>query len=254
MKRSRRKAPMGTTPLMECRRRSRNEVPSPARKGATPGLILGTTGLAVDATMTAPYVVQCANWLLSFCVGREVKERSAVCRCSKIMSPPNCNETLSPYQDGDDESERAPTCRSPERTGAPNAPAFGAMGWRSRGDSRRAACRSADTVRPRFTRPEVVLPMNRPRRLSLHDHAQNAVNARLVALAMTLEPSEHVRIETNRQLLFRRGPSRRCLFEQGPVERRNVRIVNVGVPHAVNPFQVALDRSSVHVRSPFSWR
>jgi uncharacterized damage-inducible protein DinB len=30
------------------------------------------------------------------------------CRCSKIMSPLNCNETLSPYQDGDDESERVP--------------------------------------------------------------------------------------------------------------------------------------------------
>src|SRR5664279_2389691 len=75
MKCSRRKAPMGTTPLMECRRRSRNEVPSPARSGATPDLIFGTgaTGLAVDATMTAPYVVRSANWLLSFCVGREVK-------------------------------------------------------------------------------------------------------------------------------------------------------------------------------------
>src|SRR5882762_370412 len=34
------------------------------------------------------------------------------CRCSKIMSPPNCNETLSPYQDGDDESERVPTGES----------------------------------------------------------------------------------------------------------------------------------------------
>src|SRR5450759_2425366 len=78
MKCSRRKAPMGTTPLSECRRRSRNDVPSPARSGATPDLIFGTgaTGLAVDATMTAPYVVRCANWLLSFCVGREVKERS----------------------------------------------------------------------------------------------------------------------------------------------------------------------------------
>src|SRR6202023_3561174 len=66
MKCSRRKAPMGTTPLRECRRRSRNEVPSPARSGATPDFILGETllgvmGLAVDATMTAPYVVQCAN-------------------------------------------------------------------------------------------------------------------------------------------------------------------------------------------------
>src|SRR5208282_831103 len=34
------------------------------------------------------------------------------CRCSKIMSPHNCNETLSPYQDGDDESERVPTGES----------------------------------------------------------------------------------------------------------------------------------------------
>ncbi len=34
------------------------------------------------------------------------------CRCSKIMSPPNCNETLSPSQDGDDESERAPASES----------------------------------------------------------------------------------------------------------------------------------------------
>src|ERR1700730_11646319 len=34
------------------------------------------------------------------------------CRCSKIMSPPNCNETLSPYQDSDDESERVPTGES----------------------------------------------------------------------------------------------------------------------------------------------
>src|ERR1700681_1687944 len=66
MKCSRRKAPMGTTPLRECRRRSRNDVPSPARNGATPGLMLGVSllevmGLAVDAMMTAPCVVQCAN-------------------------------------------------------------------------------------------------------------------------------------------------------------------------------------------------
>src|ERR1039457_2092914 len=84
MKCSRRKAPMGTTPLMECRRRSRNEVPSPARSGATPDLIFGTgaTGLAVDATMTAPYVVQCANWLLSFWARIEVKARTVFVRFS----------------------------------------------------------------------------------------------------------------------------------------------------------------------------
>src|SRR3984893_18766817 len=66
MKCSRRKAPMGTTPLRECRRRSRNEVPSPARSAATPDLILGEAllgvmGLGVDATMTAPFLLQFAN-------------------------------------------------------------------------------------------------------------------------------------------------------------------------------------------------
>ena len=44
-----------------------------------------------------------------------------------------------------------------------------------------------------------------PGRLALHQDAQNAVDARLVALAMTLEPIEHVRIQANRQLLFTGG-------------------------------------------------
>jgi hypothetical protein len=34
------------------------------------------------------------------------------CRCSKIMSPPNCNETLSPCEDGDNESEGVSTGES----------------------------------------------------------------------------------------------------------------------------------------------
>jgi hypothetical protein len=34
------------------------------------------------------------------------------CKCSKIMSPLNGNETLSPCKDGDDESERVPTGES----------------------------------------------------------------------------------------------------------------------------------------------
>jgi hypothetical protein len=42
-----------------------------------------------------------------------------------------------------------------------------------------------------------------PRRLTLHHHAQNAVDARLVALSVALEPIEHILIEPNRQLLFR---------------------------------------------------
>ena len=50
-----------------------------------------------------------------------------------------------------------------------------------------------------------------------------------------LQPIQYVRIETDRQLLFRRRPRRRCLFEESLVERRNVRIVNVAVLHPVNP-------------------
>src|SRR6202008_3343214 len=53
---SKRNAPTGMIPVSECRRRSRNDVPCPARSGATPRLIVaGAAGLAVVATMTAPY-------------------------------------------------------------------------------------------------------------------------------------------------------------------------------------------------------
>src|SRR5271157_1607763 len=38
--------------------------------------------------------------------------RGPWCSCSKIMSPHNCNETLSPCKDGDHESERVPTGES----------------------------------------------------------------------------------------------------------------------------------------------
>ena|ERR1700674_2154128 len=72
--------------------------------------------------------------------------------------------------------------------------------------------------------------MRCPWRLTLHHHAQYAVDARLVALAMTLEPIEHVLIQTNGQLLFRRRPRHRRLFEKGLVEPRNVRLGNVGDP------------------------
>src|ERR1700692_3117344 len=76
--------------------------------------------------------------------------------------------------------------------------------------------------------------MRCPRRLTLHHHAQYAVDARLVALAMTLEPIEHVLIQTNGQLLLRRRPGHGGLFEKGLVEPRGVRIVNIGILHTVN--------------------
>ena len=90
--------------------------------------------------------------------------------------------------------------------------------------------------------------------LALHHDAQNSVNARLVAPAVALEPIEYVRIETDRQLPLGGRPRRRGLLEKRLVEWRNVRIVNIGFAHAVNPCQVALDRFFVHVGSPSSWR
>src|ERR1019366_1926319 len=53
---------------------------------------------------------------MSFCCNTPVllvaKVGGERCRCSKIMSPHNCNQTLSPCKDGDDESERVPTGES----------------------------------------------------------------------------------------------------------------------------------------------
>src|SRR5208283_788277 len=54
---SKRNAPTGTIPESECNRRRRNDVPCPARNGATPcAKVLGTAGAAelADATNT-PY-------------------------------------------------------------------------------------------------------------------------------------------------------------------------------------------------------
>src|SRR5208282_3221949 len=92
MKCSRRKAPIGTTPLSECRRRSRKDVPSPARSGATPDLILGAAGLAVDATMTAPYIVRkCKLAIIVLCGsgsqgGGEYSDPHSKIRMSKCES------------------------------------------------------------------------------------------------------------------------------------------------------------------------
>jgi|SRR5450755_3631330 len=102
------------------------------------------------------------------------------------------------------------------------------------------------------------LLMRRPGRLTLHDHAQNAINPRLVALAMALQPIEYVRIQTDRQLLFRRRPGHRGLLEECLVEPRNVRVVDLGILHTINSCQVAGfladDRFFAHVDYPFSWR
>jgi len=92
------------------------------------------------------------------------------------------------------------------------------------------------------------------RELALHGGAQNVIDARLVTSAVGLQPFEHVSVKADGQLVFRWGPCNCCLFEKLVSKRRDVGIVDVGVLHPVKACQVALDRFSAHVGSPFSWR
>jgi len=56
MKCSSRKSPIGTIPVSECSRRNRNDVPTPPRSGATPGLIFEGIDWADDANGVVPYL------------------------------------------------------------------------------------------------------------------------------------------------------------------------------------------------------
>src|SRR6266852_6239746 len=92
------------------------------------------------------------------------------------------------------------------------------------------------------------------RGLAFHSCPQDAVDARLVTPAVSLEPIEHVCVEADGELLFGRGPSNCGLFEKLVPEWWDVRIVDVGILHPVKPRQVAFDRFFAHVGSPSSWR
>jgi hypothetical protein len=55
----------------------------------------------------------------------------------------------------------------------------------------------------------------RPAELAFHHYAQDAVDARLIAPAVGLEPVQDVCIQANRQLLFDRRPSHSGLRKEG---------------------------------------
>ncbi len=93
-----------------------------------------------------------------------------------------------------------------------------------------------------------------PRWLRLHGCPQDAIDARLVTSAVSLQPLQHVRVKADGELLLGRRPGFRCPSEEGLVERRNVRIVDLVILHAVNSSQVAFDRFLAHVDLPFAWR
>jgi hypothetical protein len=70
---------------------------------------VGSQNAPINASKEDHALTNCQN------VGRKVSMTitpSFLCRCSKIMSPLNCNETLSPCEDGDNESERVSTGES----------------------------------------------------------------------------------------------------------------------------------------------
>ncbi len=127
--------------------------------------------------------------------------------------------------------------------GVSNSTLFETSGW-----SQCAAC-SGVLLRRRWCRgPRTA------RGLAFHGCTQDAVDARLVTPAAGLEPIEHVRVKANGELPFRRGPCNCSCFEKLIPERRNVRIVDLGILHPVKPCQVAFDRFFAHVNSPSSWR
>src|SRR5258706_7603474 len=90
---SKRKAPTGTMPVSECNRRKRNDVPWPARNGATPCTVLfatsGAVELAADATnrsydflfarmIASAYRFRNAKRTFHYRAEREVKSRKAL--------------------------------------------------------------------------------------------------------------------------------------------------------------------------------
>src|SRR6266446_6339613 len=85
------------------------------------------------------------------------------------------------------------------------------------------------------------------RGLAFHGGPQDAVDARLVTLAVGLEPIQHVRVKADGELLFGRRPSNCGLFEKLSPQRWDVRIVDVGILHPAKPGQVAFDRFFAHV-------
>ena len=54
---SRRNSPIGTMPVRECKRRNQNDLPTPARSGATPGLIFEGMDWVDEANVTVPCLV-----------------------------------------------------------------------------------------------------------------------------------------------------------------------------------------------------
>lgn len=82
--------------------------------------------------------------------------------------------------------------------------------------------------------------------MALHHHSQDTIDARLVLPAVRLEPSQHVRVQADRQLLLYRRPRRRRLFQERFVESRNVGIVDFRVFHPLDSCQVAFYRFLAH--------
>src|SRR5215475_8080426 len=74
---SKRNAPTGTMPDKECNRRSQNETPCPARRGATPVRPSGAGALTVEAN-AAPYDFQSDSITFHYGSAKEGKSRTGI--------------------------------------------------------------------------------------------------------------------------------------------------------------------------------
>lgn len=92
------------------------------------------------------------------------------------------------------------------------------------------------------------------RSLVFHGRAQDTVEPRLIAPPIPFEPAKHIRIKLHRHVLFHRRPGRSRLLEKRVIQRWDLRIVDVPLPEPGQSRDVAFQRWSPHVGSPFSKR
>src|SRR5579864_1515546 len=118
------------------------------------------------------------------------------------------------------------TQRGRSRTAKTNDYCFPKLSFETSGRLRLAARPGFPLRRCCGTRPA--------RRRTLHGGPQDTIDARLVSPAVGLQPLQDVRVQADGELLLPRWPCFRCLGVERLVKGRNVRIVDLGIFHAVN--------------------
>lgn|GEM_PF-6789806 len=95
-------------------------------------------------------------------------------------------------------------------------------------------------------------PLLRRLLAGLHVSLQHRVNPGLVSRPFGLEKLQYFGIDPYGNRLLRLGQLDKGAFEEGVIKPGDIGGIDIPILQRVNPFQVALDRFSFHVRSPFS--